>query len=76
MNLIVKKLVIAKGAAASGVDFSPRSGAVCPWCGQKAKGYRTLPWEDMTRIRYHRCENLACPLCKMGVTIKSIEVDK
>lgn len=76
MNLTVRKIVIARREAAAGVDFSPRVGALCPWCHRKAKGYRTLPWEDATRIRYHRCENHDCPISTMNVTIKSIEVDR
>lgn len=76
MNAILTKIFLAKREAAAGVDFSPRHGALCPWCGKKATIYRTLPWEDATRIRYHRCEHSECPLSALGVGIKSVEVDR
>lgn len=75
-NPTVTKLVIARQSATAGVDFSPKSGARCPWCGGKTRIIATRPWEDTTRIRYHRCENSKCPLCTMAVGIKSIEVDR
>lgn len=61
--------------AAAGVDYSPRYGAICPCCGNRAKIMRTMPWEDNTRLRYHRCGNTRCLICATGQTIKSIEVD-
>jgi len=72
----MNKISATIGTATAGVDFSPRTGAVCPWCEKKARIYRTLTWEDKTRIRYHRCENDRCPLATMRVSIKSIEVDR
>lgn len=75
-NPAVSKLVIARQTAASGVDFSARLGARCPWCNRRAKIVATRPWDETTRIRYHRCENPECPLGSMGVGIKSIEVEK
>ena len=76
MNIIAQKIVIARREAEGGVDFSPRSGAACPHCGEPAKIYKTLPWDDETRIRYHRCRNRSCPIAAMQLTIKSIEVDR
>lgn len=70
------KIAAAKEKASAGVDFSPRTGAICPWCETKSRIYRTLPWEDATRIRYHTCENGKCPLATMRASIKSIEIDK
>lgn len=69
--------LIAKATdkAASGVDYSPRLGCLCPWCGNKAKIYKTTKWEGGTRIRYHRCEKTGCVLAATGATIKSIEVE-
>ena len=61
--------------AECGVDFSPRHGARCPSCGQRAKIYSTKPWEGAVRVRYHRCNNEKCVLCRMGRTIKSVEED-
>ena len=66
---------MVKQEAENGVDFSPRTGALCPSCRKKAKIYSTKPWEGSARVRYHLCENGACVLCAMKVTIKSIEVD-
>ena len=58
----VQKLVLARNTAAGGVTYSPRTGALCPYCGRTAKIYKTLPWEDATRIRYHRCTDQSCPI--------------
>ncbi len=41
----------AKEKASSGVYYSPRYGAICPWCGKRAKIARTVPWEENTRLR-------------------------
>lgn len=76
MNKALTKIVLARGDAAAGIDYTSRKGAPCPYCGARSRSYRTLPWEDTTRIRYHRCENVKCPLATMKITIKSIEVDK
>ncbi len=75
MTRAVVMIVRAKQAAENGVDYSPRTGATCPSCGKKARIYSTKPWEGTARIRYHRCENTACVLHALGVTIKSVEVD-
>jgi hypothetical protein len=61
--------------AAAGVDYSPRLGCLCPWCGERAKIYKTNAWEDGTRIRYHLCQNSRCVIAGTGKTIKSIEQD-
>ncbi len=74
-RLTVVRLATAREAAAGGVDYSPRSGASCPWCGKKTRIYRTLPWDGRLRVRYHRCYQRGCPIASMGVSIKSIEVD-
>ncbi|NDY41264.1 transcriptional regulator [Dissulfurirhabdus thermomarina] len=75
MNVEVASLVEAKRRAESGVDYSPRTGARCPWCGGRARIYRTLPWDGAARVRYHLCRSTACPLAALRVTIKSVEVD-
>ena len=72
---VLSKITTAKETAAAGVDYSPRAGATCPWCGERAKIYKTLPWECGTRIRYHRCQNIKCVLFRFSATIKSIEAD-
>jgi len=74
-SAMMAKVVAARDEAAAGVDYSPRAGAACPLCGTKARIYSTMPWEDNTRIRYHRCENGSCPMSSLRVSIKSIEVD-
>ena len=66
----------AREKAAAGVDYSSRTGALCPYCGKKAKIYNTRPWEGITRVRYHRCRNTACLIASLGITIKSIEEDR
>lgn len=72
----ITKIALAKEQAAAGVDYSPRLGGLCPWCGTKAKIYKTNPWEDNMRIRYHRCTQKGCVLAAMEITIKSLEIDK
>lgn len=72
---VMSKIALLKEEAESGVDYSPRVGALCPACKEKAKIYKTLKWEDNMRIRYHRCQKSGCFICSMGITIKSIEVD-
>ena len=72
----LKKMALARQVAANGVDFSPRTGATCPWCGRETKITKTMPWDETIRIRYHRCRNKRCVLAVMGVSIKSIEVDR
>lgn len=71
----ITRIALASKEAAAGVDFSSRTGAPCPGCGKRTKIYKTMPWEDSTRIRYHHCENGRCALAALGKTIKSIEVD-
>lgn len=69
------KIVQVQELAAAGVDYSPRHGALCPWCSTKAKIIRTMPWDGDLRVRYHRCQRPGCVLAKLGTTIKSVEVD-
>ena len=76
MNAIAGKIVLAKQQAADGVDYSPRYGALCPWCGKKARITATRPWDESTRIRYHRCESSECVLSALRVNIKSVEADR
>ncbi len=75
MNAVVRKLVLSLERVTAGVDYTARRGAVCPWCGLKSRITVTRPWEDKTRIRYHRCENGECPISTLNINIKSIEVD-
>ncbi len=71
----IQKIALATNTAESGVDYSPKFGALCPWCGKKTKIYKTTPWDENLRIRYHRCQNDRCALAATGVTVKSIEID-
>lgn len=67
--------IMAKAGA--GVDFSARFGALCPYCGKRAKVVTTRPWEGTLRVRYHQCKNTDnCVVAAMGTTIKSIEEDR
>lgn len=74
-SAVLTKVTAAIDTAAAGVDYSPRTGATCPWCGRKSRIYKTMPWEDATRVRYHVCDNGACVMASLRVTIKSIEID-
>jgi hypothetical protein len=74
-SAMMAKIAMAIETASAGVDYSPRTGATCPWCGRRSRIYKTMPWEDTTRIRYHQCENHACVMASMRISIKSIEVD-
>ena len=76
MNQTITKIVLSRRKASDGIDYTARHGAPCPYCGIRSRSYRTLPWEDTTRIRYHKCENPTCPLATLNITIKSIEADK
>lgn len=71
----IKKIEKARQTAMQGVDYSPRSGASCPWCGSRTRITNTQKWDGDFRIRYHRCEKKGCVLATMGVSIKSIEAD-
>lgn len=60
--------------AGAGVDYSPRHGAVCPWCGRKRiPVYRTMPWSGGARVRYHHCPTKGCLLHDMNVGVKSVQ---
>ena len=71
----LQKIKSARKIAADGVDYSPKSGALCPWCGSKSKITSTRPWDENIRIRYHRCFAKGCVLASMKISIKSIQVD-
>lgn len=68
-------IVIAKAldAAREGVEYSPKHGALCPFCGLKTRVQTTKPWLGNSRLRYHRCENPQCPLCVLGERVRSWE---
>lgn len=74
-SMLIARIATAKEEAQAGVDYSPKHGARCPWCGGRARIYKTTPWEDDLRIRYHRCEAGGCALASMGVSIKSVELN-
>lgn len=74
-GVTVSRIVLATKEAAAGVDYSSRFGAICPWCKNRTKVYKTMSWEDDIRIRYHLCDNVKCVLGSIGSSIKSIEVD-
>ncbi len=74
-SLSLQKIISAQDIAAGGVDYSPKNGALCPWCGGKAKITNTRPWDENVRVRYHRCYESGCVLASMKISIKSIQVD-
>jgi len=69
------KIATARRIASGGVDYSPRVGALCPWCGKRARITNTQPWAETVRVRYHLCHAAGCVLASMRISIKSIEVD-
>jgi hypothetical protein len=69
-------LALLKAKAESGVDYRPRTGALCPACGNPAKVVVTRPWEGDTRIRYHRCLTPGCALSTIKQSIKSVQTDR
>ena len=69
-------LATLKAAAEAGVDFRPRTGALCPACSRPAKIVSTKPWDGDLRIRYHRCQNPACVLACLKQSIKSVQEDR
>lgn len=69
-------LVEMIACAEAGVDYRPRTGALCPACGHAAKIIATRPWEGQARVRYHKCRQPGCLLAGAGTTIKSVEVEK
>ncbi len=74
-KVTISRIAAVQKEASAGVDYSSRNGASCPWCGKRTKIYKTMPWEDDIRIRYHLCVNGRCALKSLGSSIKSIEVD-
>ena len=73
-EIVEKYLVKAINEAESGVDYSPKAGAICPSCGEKTYVKDTRPWIGDCRVRYHKCANPACCLRHLLKTIKSVEV--
>jgi hypothetical protein len=73
---ILAHLALIKSQAEGGVDYRPRTGALCPSCGKPAKITHTRPWDGETRIRYHRCQTPGCILASINQSIKSVEVDR
>lgn len=70
----VKLVALAKKKLGTAIDYSSR--AVCPICGKaNLKVITSRPWEDNSKIRYHRCENPDCILSGLGMSIKSVETD-
>jgi len=68
-----KKLADSIRQAENGIDYFAKSGAFCPWCGEKLKVTDTKPWCGDSRIRYQKCINTKCPLSTIDKTIKSIQ---
>jgi hypothetical protein len=71
---ITKAVALALEAAACGVDYLPRDGATCPWCGKtRIPVYSTKPWSGDVRVRYHHCNNPGCLLYQLHTGIKSLQ---
>jgi len=77
MRKIKAIIVFAIQKAAQGVEYTPKYGAVCPFCGSiRMRTITTRKWDGDTRTRFHRCKNKSCPLHKRKVYIKSVQVDE
>ncbi|MCK9324566.1 MAG: hypothetical protein M0P69_03630 [Bacteroidales bacterium] len=71
---IIATVAAAIEMAGQGVDYTPKSGAVCPWCGKdRIPVYCTKPWSGDVRIRYHHCNNPECILYRLNTGIKSLQ---
>lgn len=73
MEDMAQYLAIAIRQAEGGVDYSPRDGATCPFCGARLPVRDTKPWDGGCRIRYHRCSRARCYLAQLETPIKSVE---
>ncbi len=77
MQAAVKVLTLAIEAARAGVDYTPKNGAVCPFCGKhRIPTYKTMPWAGDLRVRYHHCNNPECPLCELNGSVKSVQFNQ
>ncbi|WP_031485616.1 hypothetical protein [Maridesulfovibrio frigidus] len=69
-----KLIAAAMAKAKEGVIFSPKDGAVCPWCGAVRIPVTSSPkWDAGIKIRYHKCKEHGCLLAQMGQGVKSIQ---
>lgn len=75
MALSVAELAVtvALAKAAEGVDFDTKNGAPCPLCGVRMRVVCTRQWEGGTRLRFHRCENKDCLMCRSSGVVKSVQ---
>ena len=65
-----------RAKADAGVDYSARWGAVCPVCGKaRMQTVTSRPWKNGIKIRYHKCNNLECLVCRIGLSLKSYQND-
>lgn len=71
MNQTVKILAVAIDTARNGVEYNVKDGALCPFCGQRVRVQTTKQWLGSSRLRYHKCENVQCPLHVIDETIRS-----
>lgn len=69
-------IVVAVAKAREGSIFRARQGAPCPLCGTKGKVVGSPGWIGTQKIRYHKCCNPACPICKMGLGFKSVQEEQ
>ncbi len=76
MRMTLAQVAKIKEQVEAGVDYSARYGALCPWCGKRTKIVSTQPWDDNVRTRYHRCDNPRCPVCSLGLSLKSIQIEE
>ena len=76
MNMVLNLIDDARAKASEGIDYSVKYGGVCPICGKDHMPVVTSrPWNENIKFRFHKCNNNECILCRMGVSIKSVQLD-
>ena len=69
-------ITVAVAKAREGSIFRTREWAPCPLCGAKGKVVGSPKWNGKRKIRYHKCCNPACAICRMGIGFKSVQEER
>lgn len=70
-NVFELYLAEAFRKAEEGVDYDIKNGAVCPYCGDRVRVFKSEPWFGELKLRYHRCSNPECVFHIIDKCIKS-----
>lgn len=76
LHQIIAVVQDTRNKAEKGVDYTASKGAICPVCVHKLKIIRSEPWQEGTKIRFHKCDNQDCLLSHLKLAIKSIQIEK